>query len=759
MADISKLNVNNTDYNIKDATARNAMVYEKSASGSLVSFNDGGDNIPLKSLIANITAVQSGSGTPSPTNVRAISGWSECNLSAIKPSMNFDSWLTSLNVTHSVDGKILSLYMTLKPYDNPYQFSQSNVQTKLYCEGISGDSTNVKIELLDSSNNVVTYINNSTRTATGSGCKIRFNYSGGGNTTIVNPQVYVEGTTHTIPFGQTVYGCVLDVLSGVLTVTHGYISEIWGNFTGKATLTNYVRGAIIGTNTKTNDSDAICNIAPNVVSYSLDDLHFYIGGGDYIYAFLPIETSNDTVVQFVYELATPVTYKLTPAQVSTLLGLNNIFADTGDISLSYFTQNANAINDIAESNTRTALNTDVPKTDLTDIFVTGTKNNTGSTITAGTYFYVNGQLALCKQAISANADLTLNTNYELVTAGALNKLMSNVNTSLASKMNSANPTGTGTFSLNRKSGTTTGSYSVAIGYQTTASNAYSYAEGRETTASGQYTHAEGRETTAGGHYSHSEGYQTTASGTYSHAEGNATSASNNQAHVEGYSCTASGSASHAEGESTTATAEASHSEGLATSSQGLASHAEGRQTTASGQYSHSEGHGTIANHAIQHVFGAYNLEDGTANPSSRGAYVEIVGKGVDANNRSNARTLDWNGNEVLAGGLTLGGNLSVAGTSDLIKYEDFSIETDADIAAGTIGTRGAQVTASTSMPSGYVACGCLITYIRNSSNIIPLAFLSSGTVYVNYYRATSSAITKTNTQITVRIFYAKATSV
>lgn len=72
--------------------------------------------------------------------------------------------------------------------------------------------------------------------------------------------------------------------------------------------------------------------------------------------------------------------------------------------------------------------------DLTDIFVTGTKNNTGSTIAAGTYFYVNGQLALCKSAISANADLTLNTNYELVTAGALNKLASDVDFTMANNM-------------------------------------------------------------------------------------------------------------------------------------------------------------------------------------------------------------------------------------------------------------------------------------------------------------------------------------
>ena len=49
-------------------------------------------------------------------------------------------------------------------------------------------------------------------------------------------------------------------------------------------------------------------------------------------------------VQLVYELATPVTYILNPGQVKTLLGLNNIWADTGDInSLTYASSTNNVI--------------------------------------------------------------------------------------------------------------------------------------------------------------------------------------------------------------------------------------------------------------------------------------------------------------------------------------------------------------------------------------------------------------------------------
>jgi len=39
--------------------------------------------------------------------------------------------------------------------------------------------------------------------------------------------------------------------------------------------------------------------------------------------------------QLVYELATPQTYHLTPQEVDTLLGINNVWADTGNTTAEY----------------------------------------------------------------------------------------------------------------------------------------------------------------------------------------------------------------------------------------------------------------------------------------------------------------------------------------------------------------------------------------------------------------------------------------
>ena len=180
------------------------------------------------------------------------------------------------------------------------------------------------------------------------------------------------------------------------------------------------------------------------------------------------------------------------------------------------------------------------------------------------------------------------------------------------KMDKTNPTGTGSFSMNRKAGTVIGVNSHAEGYSTTASGHYSHAEGYQTTVSGNSSHAEGNSTTAGGHYSHAEGYQTTASGQRSHAEGDQTTASGDYSHAEGSGNTASRDYSHAEGNYTTASGDVSHAEGFNTKASGADSHAEGRSTTASGQDSHAEGNNTTANGSDSHAEGISTTASGGA---------------------------------------------------------------------------------------------------------------------------------------------------
>ena len=81
-----------------------------------------------------------------------------------------------------------------------------------------------------------------------------------------------------------------------------------------------------------------------------------------------------------------------------------------------------------------------PKTDLSAVIATGTTNETGSQIDAGTYFYLNGDYCVAKTNIAANATFTLNTNYEVVTVGGVlselnSKLYSNLTSNVPIKTN------------------------------------------------------------------------------------------------------------------------------------------------------------------------------------------------------------------------------------------------------------------------------------------------------------------------------------
>lgn len=62
----------------------------------------------------------------------------------------------------------------------------------------------------------------------------------------------------------------------------------------------------------------------------------------------------------------------------------------------------------------------VEKTDLTSIIETG--STASQAISNGTYFYLDGVIVRAKAAIAGGATFTLNTNYEVLTVGALNKL-------------------------------------------------------------------------------------------------------------------------------------------------------------------------------------------------------------------------------------------------------------------------------------------------------------------------------------------------
>ena len=189
------------------------------------------------------------------------------------------------------------------------------------------------------------------------------------------------------------------------------------------------------------------------------------------------------------------------------------------------------------------------------------------------------------------------------------------------KMEKENPSGYGSISVNRKADSEVGEFSVAIG--------------KDNIASGYASHAEGRNNEASGKYSHAEGYGCNASGDHAHAEGRDTVAIGLHTHAEGCGCKADQAVTHAEGWYTSAFGQYSHVEGDHSETRGAVSHAEGLYTRANG--------------SCQHVQGKYNIADDSDK------YAHIVGNGTDGNNRSNAHTVDWQGNAWFSGQVFMGG--------------------------------------------------------------------------------------------------------
>lgn len=101
-------------------------------------------------------------------------------------------------------------------------------------------------------------------------------------------------------------------------------------------------------------------------------------------------------------------------------------------------------------------------------------------------------------------------------------------------------------------------------------------------------------------------------------------------------------------------------EGYFTKASGNYSHAEGRETQAVGECTHAEGRGTIANSIYQHVEGKYNVAD------NESKYVHIIGNGINDNNRSNAMTLDWDGNLEVSGEVEDGNGEKISDKTDKV---------------------------------------------------------------------------------------------
>ena len=182
---------------------------------------------------------------------------------------------------------------------------------------------------------------------------VSFNYPG----TDTNYHAY-QGSTYPITFDSagTVYGGTLNPVTGELVVDRAIVdlgTLTWNASTRETTYkiftTNGIAQLIKDTaNNWTIPANFMCSqyktatfneaYAGNtngVISYAKGNHSINLVDSNFADYSVTEVAAALSGVQVVYELATPITYSLTPTEIRTLLGYNAIWADTGDVSVDY----------------------------------------------------------------------------------------------------------------------------------------------------------------------------------------------------------------------------------------------------------------------------------------------------------------------------------------------------------------------------------------------------------------------------------------
>ena len=341
--------------------------------GPIASFRSA-DKSNIESLKLRFLPKQEGSGDPSPTNIRPITGWTECNLSRakkniIKPYYTEETTIRGMTITPTTNGVRVRGKATA---EHPIRLSSQDVRFleagkkyafSLYINGdISGCKdpylgyhtgvTYKSIKNLDSSINYSFVWTVPDAYATGpapwfdmyirvlEGSTVDFEIGlqmeAGENVTAFEPYVGesipLSWSSHGVE-----YGGYIDPVRGKIVAEYEFLSDTWGNWgtaqdQGDGTTLRYKRftNPVYG-NGITNHYTDYCNVAKYVYANENGNPHYYIVGQSYnCRVYMPNDFSTDQVIQAIGKLITPIEYDIDPVSLQTFLDYNNFWTDMND---------------------------------------------------------------------------------------------------------------------------------------------------------------------------------------------------------------------------------------------------------------------------------------------------------------------------------------------------------------------------------------------------------------------------------------------
>ena len=369
---MTKIMKNNVEYSGSGAdSATLALPTPSEASGSIARFNtDLTEN--LLSAVAEFSASQA-SGTPTPSAPIPIVGVDKVNIICCGKNL----------ISHTSFGTFADWKADLVPYgDTPTGNSNRGFalptkagQTYTISFGITNESFPIYLYLckanrVDTSSRVA-YITTNTKvmnrtytfTADSDLYYLRMNtYDEPTFNTQVSKCSYeqlefgnqatdyeaFQGTTALINLGDTYYGGSVDAVTGKITLTHLRVKMSDLTWIGSnGVFENRISSEDL--HTATRGTPTMCSIyqsSGNASSANMLDKSIQTMGGAGSSNFWVKDTDYSTKEAFiaslgnaeiVYELATPlVVYASNTAEIPTIVGDNQVYADTGDVAVKYF---------------------------------------------------------------------------------------------------------------------------------------------------------------------------------------------------------------------------------------------------------------------------------------------------------------------------------------------------------------------------------------------------------------------------------------
>lgn len=346
------------------AAAARASALDVSAEGDVVTIYDGAADADVIELIGFIEPLQAGTGVPSLTNPRALSGRTGMNISTTGKNI-FDEtdadW--KLNYLINASGaetsnssyKYSQLYTRVKPETEYTMQFNKGTSSSLACTVAcyTKDLAFISRDSVISATSQTGDLSGSFTTP--AGCEfIRINVPKN-STTDIQIEAGEEKTDYQA-FGEytpvswqtaagTVYAGVLNATTGVLTVTHAIMDM--GDFVPRLEPIDHVfRMDLPGRKHGPDEvgwSSASAFAGSGVSISNVPDKSFSLSSSTDMV--LIRDDAYDSVASFlaayagqklVYPVETPTTYNLTPEEFKTMKLLNTMWTDAGAMSVTYY---------------------------------------------------------------------------------------------------------------------------------------------------------------------------------------------------------------------------------------------------------------------------------------------------------------------------------------------------------------------------------------------------------------------------------------